>query len=383
MNVGERRSASKTGKDCAVQAGRPRAPAPHALPFFWAGRTAAIAASRGVPILDILSDAGVGEINDGINDNTVLSLAQYTLMNVAIINLVDDEMHAISRVRMPRGTHSTGLKIMASARSFQAAIESFAKFYDLMGRAEKITLVRTEQTARVEIVADIADRRTAAVVEEMAAIALHCQFSFILDRPLSLLSLVASGDHPHCNATHPYLGCRVVRGASTALVFPAAYLDLEPKAKIDDAPVTRAVMSWLEHIDGQKRVGLNRNSLKPLSAGVFNHLIDRDMSYEECCREMGMHGDDLRRALFAEGSGFRLLRQNALLERVRPHLLSGATMDDIAAAVGLSDARSLRRSIQSVSGMSLTELKRSASRNDNNHDPLVMTRLRYYLDAMD
>jgi hypothetical protein len=353
-----------------------------ALPFGWAGKTAAVAAARGVPILDWLSRANVGGPAGIINGQTALSVAEYTLMCVGIINLVDDEIHAVSRTKMPRGTASTGLRIMASARSLRAAIEALGKFYALIGQGEKISLVTSGPTSQVQVAADISDSHLSATVLEMIAVSLHCQFSFILDRLLPLSAFVTHGDHPNNNQLHPYLGCTVLRGAKTALVFPTSCLDLEPIVKLGDTPVTDAVLRWLKMLDAQTLSGFDRHSLKPVSAAVYDGLRDRDLSYEECGLELRLPKDELRRALSSEGNGYRSLRHSALLERLRPHLVSGACLDDIAFALGFSDARSLRRSVRSASGLSVTELRKAVCIADTREDPLMIGRLKHELDAM-
>lgn len=353
------------------------------LPFGWAGQSASISASRGAPILDVLLDAGMGGARGLIDEQTEVSAAQYMLMGVGTVNLVEDEIHGVSRTKMQRGTVSTGLKIMASARSLQNAIESLSKFYGLMRQAEKINLAISGPVARVEVVSGVEDRRVGAAVEEMIAVSLHCQFGFVLGRSLSLLGFATPGDHPKMNLEHPYLGCPISRGATTALLFSTAYLELEPSVRISETPITDAVLDWLDRIAARDCAAIDRRDLKPLGAAVFDLLRDRDLSYAECCRQMRLHGDELRRRLFSEGTGYRVLRHGALLERLRPHLVSGANMDDIALAVGFSDARSLRRSVRSASGMSLADLRQNANLARPVYDPLTMSRLKSQLIAME
>lgn len=353
-----------------------------ALPFGWAGKTATVAAARGAPILDWLSRADVGGPGGDINDQTALSATQYTLMCVGIINLVDDEIHAVSRAKISRGTASTGLRIMASARSFRTAIEALCKFYTMIGQGEKIRLVTSGATTQVEVMEDISDPHLSATVQEMAAVALHCQFSFILGRLLPLTAFITHGDHPSYNQVHPYLGCTVLRGKKTALAFPTSCLDLEPVAKLGDTPATDAVLQWLKMLDAQSLSGFDRDSLKPVGAAVYDSLRDRDTSYAECALELRLPQDELRRALAAEGTGYRSLRQSAILERLRPHLATGACLDDVALDLGFSDARSLRRSVRSASGLSMTELRQAACVADTREDPLMIGRLRHQLDAI-
>lgn len=351
------------------------------LPYGWAGKTASIAAARGAPILDLLSRANVGGPDGTITDQTALTLAQYTLMCVGIINLVDDEIHAVSRTKMPRGTASTGLRIMASARNLRTSIESLGKFYDMIGQDQKITLVTSGSTAQVQLSADIANSHLSACVHEMIAVSLHCQFSFILGRLLPLSAFVTHGDHPSSNQIHPYLACPVRSGKTNALVFPASCLDWEPVAKLGDTPVTDAVLYWLKEIDARPLSGFDRYSLKPVSAAVYDRLSEADISYAECSAELRLDGDELRRALWAEGTGYRSLRHRALLERIRPHLISRASLDDVALALGFSDARSLRRSVRSASGLSVTELRTAICAADPLEDPMMIALLKKQLNA--
>lgn len=353
-----------------------------ALPFGWAGKTAAAAAARGAPILDWLSQANVGGPAGDIHDNTALSVAEYTLMCVAIINLVDDDLHAVSRTKMPRGTASTGLRIMASARSLRTAIEALSRFYNLIGQGEKIELVTSGPTTQVQVTADVSDPSLSATLQEMFAVSLHCQLSFILDGLLPLSAIVTHGDHPNSNQLHPYLGCPVRPGRKTALVFPTSCLELEPVAKLGDTPVAEAVLHWLKQLDARTLSRFDRRRLKPVSAAVYERLSRRDLSYEECGLELRLPGEELRRALSAEGSGYRSLRHSALLERLRPHLVSGASLDDLALELGFSDARSLRRSVRSASGLSVTELRTAVCMADTRDDPLMIGRLKHELDAI-
>jgi AraC-like DNA-binding protein len=352
------------------------------LPFDWAGKTATVAAARGVPIVDWLLEENMGGPAGVITGQTNLSVAEYVLMCVGIINLVDDEVHGVSRGRIPRGTHSTGLRIMASARTLRTAIEALRRFSTLIGHYEKISLATSGSTAQVQIAADVDDPTLSASVEEMVAVALHCQFSFILDQLLPLSAFVTTGDHPFINKVHPYLGCTVLRGKTTAIVFPASCLDLEPVAKIGDTPITDSVLGWLKLLDARTR-SFAPHSRKPVTAAVYEKLQQRDISYAECSVDLRLPGDELRRALSAEGSGYRSLRHSALLERLRPHLVSGSSLDDVALALGFSDARSLRRSVRSASGLTVTELRMAACMADSRREDLLLIgRLKRQLDAM-
>jgi AraC-like DNA-binding protein len=303
-------------------------------------------------------------------------------MCVGIMNLVDDEIHAVSRNKTRRGTAAMGLRVIASAQSLRTAIEALAKFYTMIGQSDKITLVTSGPNTRLQVSEDISDPGLSATVQEMIAVSLHCQFSFILDRLLPLSAFLTHGDHPYLDRVHPYLGCPVLRGSRTALVFPTACLDMPPVAKIGEAPVTEAVLQWLKQLDARTLKPFGEHDLKSVSAAVYERLRKRDLSYAECSAELRLPNDELRRALMAEGSGYRRLRHSAILERLRPHLLSGACLDDVAAEMGFSDARSLRRSVRSASGLSMTELRKTICITDPSDDLLMIGRLKHQLDAM-
>jgi AraC-like DNA-binding protein len=351
------------------------------LPFGWAGRTATIAAARGAPILNWLADANVGGPEGIIDDRTALSVTEYAFMCIGIMNLVDDEIHAVSRTRIRRGTATMGLRVMGSARNLRTAIEALNQFYTMIGQGEKLTLVTSGPTTQLQVSADISDPDLSATVQEMIAISLHCQFSFILDRWLPLRAFSTHGDHPYSNQLHPYLGCPVVRGNRTALVFPTSCLNLEPTAKLGNAPATDSVLYWLKLLAERSDVGSGHHNLKPVSAAVYGKLQAGDLSYAECSLELRLPSDDLRRALAAEGTGYRRLRRSALIRRLRPHLVSGANLEDVAPELGYSDARSLRRSVRSASGLSIAELRKSVSIVDTHDDPVMLRHLKHQLDV--
>jgi AraC-like DNA-binding protein len=156
---------------------------------------------------------------------------------------------------------------------------------------------------------------------------------------------------------HPYMRCPVRKGARTQLVFSSAYLSRPRKGRALEGTTADAMMFWVSRCgaaDGERPWS---DEATPVSARLYQALLREDAAFEDLSAEMSMGQREIRQSLMAEGTSFRGLRRAALLQRVRPHMLADASTDDIALALGYSDARSLRRAIKLAGGISLSDLR--------------------------
>lgn len=346
------------------------------MPFGWIGHTVRLAARDGYDVRLELADAGVGDVEGLLEDGSAVGPAAFLLMCALVINAVDDEMHGASNGRMARGTANLMIQAAAAAQNLAAAIETVERFFVVAGTRCRIELQQVEAEAKLLFRSESGDLRAQQVVEEMLATFLNILISFYLGflPPLSRFATTARS-HPLLGRAHPFFLCPVVGDTATALHFPAAYLGFSPKPKVLSAPLLEGEMSWLSlHADAvQCRFsGADRDSL---SASLFRSLVERDRSLDECCRQMLLSEAALRRGLYLEGTSFRTIRRAALVERVRPHLSAGMSADDLAAALGYSDARSLRRALHLATGLSLTELRQNSRFTPGAGPPKVLARL--------
>jgi hypothetical protein len=103
------------------------------LPFGWIGQTALAASTRGVPITDMMGDAGFDGHADAISTDTPIDAAEFHLICNLLITSLNDELHGAGKARMMRGTGSLGLQVMASAPTLRKGLQSLIKLYRLAG----------------------------------------------------------------------------------------------------------------------------------------------------------------------------------------------------------------------------------------------------------
>ena len=324
------------------------------LPFGWIGRTAKLAAQRGFDVREALAASGVTDGGDVIRDDSILAPESFLLMCALLINAFDDEMHGTTTARMARGTAAMAARTIAGERDLAHAITTMSRFFDMVGSSCRIRLCRAGAFARIEIRADGDDPSTVVVEELMAHFLLH-QFSFFIGFPLPLTDFATTADdHPAHGRTHPFLGCRVGTGQTTAMFFPQAELNLPSQARSAANPLWDAQLFWLEgRIASQAPPDLTL----PVSRAVFDQLLEHDLDFRGCCTRLGAETAALRRQLAGERTSFRQLRKVALVERVTPILKAGGNLEDAAAFLNYADARSLRRAIKCASGHSVRGLR--------------------------
>ncbi len=350
------------------------------MPFGWVGQTALAASSRGLPISQMILDAGVAARSDHLAGDTPINAAEFHLICNLLITSLDDELHGAGKARMMRGTGALGLQVMASAPTLRAGLLSLIKLYRLAGTFCDLEL-HEGAYAELRIRSDLGNDPLAYVVEEVLANWIYVQLCYLMQAAFRLHSYASAASHPQCGGIHPYFGCPVVPATISAFRFPKFYLDMVPCAKIGNEPLLEAVMYWLEQIAKRSNHCASLFDDKPVSSTTLKLLTRQDMSFEECCANLTASAREIRNALYSEGSSFRELRRIALVNRVRPHLDSGANLDDAAATLGYSDARSLRRGLKAATGMTISRLRTLDSAPGAIGSPQVLASLRLHLGS--
>jgi hypothetical protein len=354
------------------------------MQFGWIGQTAQVATGRGVRVERLLLDAGIAASEGRVVPETWLDPGEYMLMCALLINAVDDEMHATTRSRMRRGTASMGVKLVSSAKTFGEAITRLLRFYDMAGGFCAVSLRRAPAVVVIEIRADDGAPEMTAMAEELMATHLHALFSHYLGFLLPLQGFVTRArQHPNLGATHPYLRCGVQFGATTSLTFSQAYLSLGLRDDIFGASLFEAMHFWVRQFDGAESFKAKLEATSPLSAQVYAMLVEDDLAFATCCARLAMSERDTRQALFAEGRSYRDLRRSALMARVRPHLDAHANADDMAFALGYSDARSLRRALKLAGGLSLSDARSGAASWASHASGPVIHAMRRHMEHME
>jgi AraC-like DNA-binding protein len=332
---------------------------PPVMPFGWIGHTARLAAESGVDVLSSMAQAGVGAGEGPLEDASPIGPAEYLLMCALIINAVDDEMHGAARSRMIRGSANLVVKAMAASRTLQDAIETAVRFFVIAGAYCRIELSVSDGEAQIMIRSDSGDPRSQQVVEEMFGTFLHIQLSHLLGflLPMSRFGTTAPA-HPLLWRRHPYFLCPVTSSNTTVLAFPAQYLGFPCRARPGANPLMEGELTWIARHDERRGGRFLGRDEDTLGAAVFRRLLAHDLPFEACSRELAIGADQLRQRLAAEGMNYRLLRRAALIERAAPRLRGGESLDDLAEALGYSDARSFRRALKVATGLAVSDLRR-------------------------
>lgn len=328
------------------------------MTFGWIGKTAMAALRAGVDVRPSLLDAGLQAPETGIDEETEIGPAEYLLMCALIINAVDDEMHGASSSRMTRGTANLVVKAIAAAPDLQSAIETFARFFSISGSFCRVQLDIMNGEATILVRSDILDADIAPVVEEMFVSFLHIQLSYYLGflLPVSRIG-TTSPAHPCLGQHHPYMLGRVSPANTTSMTFPATYLGFESRIRVGSNPLLDGELAWISRHAAARSGSVSDTEDDSLSGEVFRQLLRRDGVFEECCQALNLSPGEVRRGLWQEGASFRGLRRAALLKRSRPFLEKGASVEELAEALGYSDGRSVRRALKSATGQGISELR--------------------------
>lgn len=333
-------------------------PEKYGIPFSWIGHTTLLAEKQGLDLRKSLFDAGVHEKGSLIENTSILGPAESMLSALFLINAVDDEMHGVAKKRMARGTASLASRIITSAKDLEDAIHAVSRLFNIAGSYCKLALEQTSSYTTLKISADISNQITKNIVEEMMAQFLNHQFSYLLDFPLPLMNFITpAADHPCMGAQHPYLLSPVRHGPVTGIIFPSVYLKSVPKHQHSHNPFWDSHLFWLAHHPATQYAIGQTGDVTSLSKTLLSNLKEFDASFADCCVEMNMSPEEVKRGLVSEGTNFRKIRRTALIERTYPHLQAGASVDDLADILGYSDSRSLRRALKQATGLTISELR--------------------------
>lgn len=344
------------------------------LPFGWVGATAQFAEQRGVHVRDEMVRAGVAPV---IADDTILDPACFLLMCALTINGIDDEMHGITPTRMERGTASMLSKAMTTEKTLHNALSVLIRFFRSVNAMCDIRLSVQNKLATIEIRSSGSDLRSASVVEELMAHYFIHQFSYLLGFLLPLeMFTTRSIEHPSLYREHPYLLCPVWHGKVTALHFHASYLDMDCRAEIRGNPLWDAQSFWLQLHPAFNVERPMWEARGAVSWQTYRLLLERNLSLDQCAKELRMSVTEMKRLLAAEGSTFRFIRRNALVRRVRPYLQSGMAIEDLAELLGYSEGRSVRRAIKLAGGGTIENLRLSDLPTDKANSARILNKLR-------
>jgi len=313
------------------------------VPLSWATRLSAGAVERGIS-LERLFDRALIAPRFG-DDRDEISTLQLVLLYATLILETGDGTHALLRRRHPPETGPLGLRILLGSPDLADGLDALAKFYQLSSTAVRWSV--STEGAEAFVAVRIEDDGPGGLLEEDIQLCyLYFGLTCFLGRPLPV-SWVTTRDAAHVNigARHYLLGGPVRRGAASGFAFRKSFLAMSP-----------ATAGFEEF--GWRPLRQAFNLLETLDNGVSADVNNRDLRVANLAADLNISPATYRRMMVRDGEGFRQVRERALLDAALDRLRTqSSSLDAIAADLGYSDARSLRRFIKRATGRTPNELR--------------------------
>lgn len=277
----------------------------------------------------------------------------------------DDEACGAGPIRVPRGTFGLLLAAAAQGDTFAEALQRFVAATPMLrpDMIARLTQSRRGLSLSFDYEGERAPRRD--LVVEIFALTAHCGFRWLTGRKLRPAALRVAPALPPLGPSllRPVIaGTAVRRGQGVTVTYDVA--DAEAPLK----PVK--YRHWGAHELGEFTAMMEeaaRERLAPKAAAApdiieqVRAVIGPDAWGEPAAaRSLGMSTATLRRRLAEAGVSFRELSSDERRKAAASLLATEHALDEVAARLGFSDTRSLRRACKAWFGMAPAEYRKAA-----------------------
>jgi AraC-like DNA-binding protein len=285
-----------------------------------------------------------GKFLIGPADARYVSFENLWLVSNSNIHATGDERHTLGRAVIPVGTFELLAATLSQAETLREGLERVAKASALISGALRIELRKSRYALVLAIKSNGVPEPARSLYLSLWAIVFHCLICWLMRRELSVHEVrVPHDSSPRALEALQLLACPVrmagpdfsisysVRDGS-ALLMP---LDLRPW----EAEVFLVYRKLVARISSATRPG-DEGSMAGL---VQIELLSGAQRQSEICRALGLSPATLRRRLSDEGTSFRQIVDQFRQDYFDRLSSGGGKLEQIAASVGYSDGRSLRR----------------------------------------
>lgn len=260
------------------------------------------------------------------------------------IHATGDEAHALSRAAVPVGTFELLASTLHQAESLGEGLKRVAKASALVSAALDIALRREGGVYTLTIdTASVSEPRRSLYIA-LWAIVFHCLLRWLTRRDLTpaRVALPADGS-ARALETLRLLQCPVTR---TSRRFALSYTlqDCEtPLLPLDLRPWEAEVFLVYRRLVAQAEARDSAGETSSLAQRIRLELLSGVSRQSDVCRALGISPATLRRRLVEEGTCFRDLLDDYRRDYFERLAAGGGSQERIAASIGYSDSRSLRR----------------------------------------
>lgn len=260
------------------------------------------------------------------------------------IHTTGDEAHALARSAMPIGTFELFAATLHQAEFVREGLKRVAKAsaivsadLDLAVRRDGGLLTLTIDAARLQ-----EPKRSLYVA--LWAIVFHCLLMWLTRRDFRPARIVLPADaSPRVLETLWLLQCPVTRGAQRfALSYTQRDCDA-PLLPIDLRPWEAEIFVVYRRLVARAQANGAVDAGQGLAQRIRLELLSGLSRQSDVCRALGISPATLRRRLAEEGTSFRELLDGYRQDYFERLSAAGSSQDQIAASMGYSDSRSLRR----------------------------------------
>ena len=303
----------------------------------------------------LIEQLGVVPAVDGLID--FVDAWNVLTANVAI---TADEGHSLAGAPVRPGNFELLMASMVQGANLGDGLGRLAAGATVI-RPDLIITVRHRRSGlRVSLVVRHANARAAQIYAEALIIVIHCGLRWAIGRRLQPIRAEGCGmRHGFEKSLLDVLGLPVVRGSGGAAL---TYATADQDAPFRVADFTRwreaAFNEYVRMVDELDQMPGKANSWDSLRQSVRVIVMAGSVSQSEVARSLGMSVATLRRRLSNEQTSFRQIREGVRRDAASLLLLTDKSIDDMAAELGMSDARCFRRACSSWFGQSPSALRR-------------------------
>ncbi|MDH2384310.1 helix-turn-helix domain-containing protein [Bradyrhizobium sp. CER78] len=316
------------------------------MPFDWITRHVSGVVRQGLPFEQMMA-ASLIDLRYGDNRD-VVGPAQYLLLCLNTALGISDAAHGLTRARIDPVYTALGLRVALGCATLEDAILSVGRLYKTASSAVQIELKTTSDLAILNVRADSARDADAVLLEDiyLSWVFMHCMYFLGTAMPVVDVT-TRDAFHFNLGQRHFAFGAPVRHGAVTGMRFARALLGRRGTGRAGANPHWECFRLWLDFVEPED---LSLNGCGGLRDGGRPRLKD-------LAKDAGVSTSTLRRRL-GIGGGFRHARERTLAQSaVRRLRDSDDSVEAIAAELGYSDARSLRRFLKNATGSTPSQIR--------------------------
>jgi AraC-like DNA-binding protein len=317
-------------------------PENHGVPMHWVRKHCAGAIGAGLDFETLLRESYIDLDPD--DPRGQISRAQHLALILNVNLSLGDEAHGMAKRPITIGLNYLAMRIASGARTVEEAVEAFARFYEKTSSPVRLQVSNLEHSVEVRISSDSVDSDQGAAVEEIHTVALMLNLDWLAGRKLNVQSLTVRDPlHPNIGRLHWAFDVLTHFGPCTLLRLSSRQSLFRARVPAIGEFMWDPLRSWIES-DPSINPGAN--------------WADATLRVADLTKSSGVSERSLRRRFATDGYSFRDLRQKAIADAGVRHLLStDVSVEQIAAELGYSEARSFRRLLKAATGMTAAQIR--------------------------